>query len=239
MSKPQHFAEDERDANASGSHAPAVANDILPDTLYVIPVPQRPFFPGQIQPVAINPQEWAPTLEAIAAEGHGLVGLSYVDQQDPDSVGPRQFPEIGCVARLHRPPGTTGPGQFLVQGVKRFRILRWLTDKAPYRVQVEYPRSTGDRDSDEVKAYAMALIQQIKELLPLNPLYSEELKHYMSNFSPNQPSLLADFSAALTTAKGDQLQEILDTLPLLARMEKVLLLLRKEQIGRASCRERV
>jgi len=229
MSKPQHFAEDERDANASGSHAPAVANDILPDTLYVIPVPQRPFFPGQIQPVAINPQEWAPTLEAIAAEGHGLVGLSYVDQQDPDSVGPRQFPEIGCVARLHRPPGTTGPGQFLVQGVKRFRILRWLTDKAPYRVQVEYPRSTGDRDSDEVKAYAMALIQQIKELLPLNPLYSEELKHYMSNFSPNQPSLLADFSAALTTAKGDQLQEILDTLPLLARMEKVLLLLRKER----------
>ena len=75
----------------------------------------------------------------------------------------------------------------------------------------------------------MALIQQIKELLPLNPLYSEELKHYMANFSPNQPSLLADFSAALTTAKGDQLQEILDTLPLLARMEKVLVLLRKER----------
>ncbi|HAN69385.1 MAG TPA: endopeptidase La, partial [Halieaceae bacterium] len=229
MSKAPKFAPDEADIHATGSQAPAVASDMLPDTLYVIPVPQRPFFPGQVQPVAINPQEWAPTLEAIAAEGHGLVGLSYVEQQGSDNIGPRQFPEIGCVARLHRPPGANGPGQFLVQGVKRFRIVRWLTDSAPYRVQVEYPRSSGDRDSDEVKAYAMALIQQIKELLPLNPLYSEELKHYMANFSPNQPSLLADFSAALTTAKGDQLQEILDTLPLLARMEKVLVLLRKER----------
>ena len=60
----------------------------------------------------------------------------------------------------------------------------------------------------------MALIKEIKELLPLNPLYSEELKQYLANFSPNQPSLLADFSAALTTASGEQLQEILDTLPL-------------------------
>ena len=42
--------------------------------------------------------------------------------------------------------------------------------------------------------------KQIRELLPLNPLYSEELKHYLANFSPSQPSLLADFSAALTTA---------------------------------------
>ena len=107
--------------------------------------------------------------------------------------------------------------------------MRWLSDKPPYLVQVEYPRSQGERDSDEIKAYAMALIKEIKELLPLNPLYSEELKQYLANFSPNQPSLLADFSAALTTASGEQLQEILDTLPLRSRMEKVLTLLRKER----------
>ncbi|MDP4789788.1 MAG: endopeptidase La [Haliea sp.] len=229
MDEAQRLAQNTPDEQGLGSQAPAVASDILPDTLYLIPVPQRPFFPGQVQPVAINPKEWAPTLSAVAAEGHGLLGLSYVGQPGPDKVGPRQFPDIGCVVRLHRPPGSEASGQFLVQGVKRFRILRWLTDTAPYRVQVEYPRSSGDHDSDEVKAYAMALIKQIKELLPLNPLYSEELKHYMANFSPNQPSQLADFSAALTTANGDQLQEILDTLPLLARMEKVLVLLRKER----------
>ncbi len=223
-------SQDNNSGNRAGSQrTPAVADDVLPETLHLIPIPHRPFFPGQVQPVAINPKEWASTLEAVAAEGHALVGLSYVDQQAADSVDRRQFPDIGCVVRLHRPPGVDTPGHFLAQGIKRFRIVRWLTEAVPYRVQVEYPRSQGDRDSDEVKAYGMALIKEIKELLPLNPLYSEELKQYLSNFNPNQPSLLADFSAALTTAKGDQLQEILDTLPLLARMEKVLVLLRRER----------
>ncbi|MBT4518681.1 MAG: endopeptidase La [Halieaceae bacterium] len=214
----------------AGGHSPALADDVLPDTLYLMPIPNRPFFPGQVQPVAINPKEWGDTLDAVGEEGHGLIGLSYVDRATSDGVESRQFPEIGCVVRLHRPP-TPGEhvGEFLAQGVKRFRIVRWLSDKPPYLAQVEYPRSQGDRDSDEIRAYAMALIKAIKELLPLNPLYSEELKQYLANFSPNRPGILSDFSAALTTAKGDQLQEILDTLPLRSRMEKVLNLLRRER----------
>ncbi|KZX56905.1 endopeptidase La [Halioglobus sp. HI00S01] len=210
--------------------APAVADDVLPDTLYLMPVPNRPFFPGQVQPVGMNPQEWASTLKAVADSGTRLIGLSYVPPGENGEIDIRRFPEIGCAVRLHRPPGGADqPGQFMAQGLRRFRIVRWLNDKPPFLVQVEYPRSQGEKDSDEIKAYAMALIKAIKELLPLNPLYSEELKQYLSNFSPNQPSLLADFSAALTTASGEQLQEILDTLPLRSRMEKVLTLLRKER----------
>ncbi len=209
---------------------PAVADDVLPDTLHLIPVPYRPFFPGQVQPIAINLREWGSTLEAVHKAGNGLIGLSYLDLAASGSAEPQQFPEIGCVVRLHRPAmATEQTGQFLAQGIKRFRIVRWLSDKPPYLAQVEYPRSQGDPDSDEIKAYAMALIKQIRELLPLNPLYSEELKQYLANFSPSHPSMLADFSAALTTATGEQLQEILDTLPLQSRMEKVLTLLRKER----------
>ncbi len=214
----------------SQAHTPAVADEVLPSTLHLLPVPNRPYFPGQVQPVVINPEQWQSTLDAVAQSGAGLLGLSYVDTEHPEQAGTGQFPAIGCVVRLHRPPiGGDNAGQFLVQGIRRFRIVRWLSDKPPFLAQVEYPDSQGDRDSDEIKAYAMALIKEIKELLPLNPLYSEELKQYIANFNPNKPSLLADFSAALTSAKGDQLQEILDTLPLLSRLEKVLRLLRKER----------
>ncbi|NQD78404.1 endopeptidase La, partial [Pseudomonas sp. CM27] len=93
--------------------------------------------------------------------------------------------------------------------------------------EVEYPRQPAD-PTDEVKAYGMALINAIKELLPLNPLYSEELKNYLNRFSPNDPSPLTDFAAALTSATGSQLQEVLDCVPMLKRMEKVLPMLRKE-----------
>ena len=180
-----------------------------------MPIPNRPFFPGQVQPVAINPQEWGDTLKAVGETSNGLIGLSYVPKPENGGIDRRQFPTMGCAVRLHRQPLVAEQeGQFLAQGIRRFRVVRWLNDKPPYLAQVEYPRSQGDKDSDEIKAYAMALIKEIKELLPLNPLYSEELKQYLANFSPAQPSLLADFSAALTTASGEKLQEILETLPL-------------------------
>ncbi|MFV0476661.1 MAG: endopeptidase La [Parahaliea sp.] len=222
---------DDIDTQAA-DNAPAVAEDVLPDTLYLIPAPNRPFFPGQVQPIQISLQEWRQTLDAVANSGVNVLGLSYVpvapmhDGSPPDT---HQFPDIGCVVRLHQPPEGVANGQFLAQGLQRFRIVRWLNSEPPYRVQVEYPRTQGERDSDEVKAYTMALLRQIRELLPLNPLFSEELKQYIANINPNQPGLLADFSAALTTASGDSLQEILDTLPLLSRMDKAMTLLRKEK----------
>ena len=117
--------------------------------------------------------------------------------------------------------------QFVAQGLTRVRIRGWLRRKPPYLVEVDYPRSAQD-PRDEVKAYGMALINAIKELLPLNPLYSEELKNYLNRFSPNDPSPLTDFAAALTTAPGAELQEVLDCVPVLKRMEKVLPLLHKE-----------
>ena len=208
---------------------PAVADDVLPDTLVLLPLPGRPFYPGQVQPVSFNPDNWQATLDAIAQQGSGLLGLAFVDEPDPGKATAQQFPTTGCVVRLHRPPMAEHGGQFLAQGLRRFRIVRWLNAQGPLVAQVEYPRSQGDRESDEIKAYAMAIIAAIKELLPLNPLYSEELKQHIGQFNPNQPSLLADFAAALTTASGDQLQEILETLPLTQRMTKVLELLKREK----------
>ncbi|MEE4202097.1 MAG: endopeptidase La [Halieaceae bacterium] len=208
---------------------PAIADDVLPDTLVLLPLPGRPFFPGQVQPIALDPDQWSSTLDALSQQGKAVLGMAWIGDNDPTTANIQQFPLTGCAVRLHRPPLMQTPGQFLAQGLRRFRVVRWLNEEAPFVAQVEYPRSSGDRDSDEVRAYAMAVIAAIKELLPLNPLYSEELKQYLGNFNPNQPSLLADFAAAMTTAKAEKLQEILDTLPLQSRMAKVLELLKRER----------
>jgi ATP-dependent Lon protease len=74
----------------------------------------------------------------------------------------------------------------------------------------------------------MAVINTIKELLPLNPLYVEELRMFLDRFGPDDPSHLADFAASLTTSSKEQLQEVLEAVPLLPRMEKVLVLLNNE-----------
>jgi len=206
-----------------------VPDAVLPGALYLIPVPNRPFFPAQIQPIILNLEPWADTLKRISKSERPVVGLVYCGDQTPEELDPDTLPRIGTAVRVHNIQTDDQHAQIIVQGLKRFRIRRWLNEAPPYLVEVDYPDNASDQDSDEVRAYAMALINAIKELLPLNPLYTEELKHYLSRFSPNEPSLLTDFAAAITTASADTLQDVLDTVPLLRRMEKVLLLLRQEK----------
>ena len=201
----------------------------LPQKLYLLPITNRPFFPAQVMPVVINETPWAETIERVAATPHHVLSLFWVDQPLPadGALAPELLPTTGCAVKVHKAVREDGRIQFIAQGLSRVRITQWLSRKPPYLVEVEYPESPSD-ERDEVRAYAMALINSIKELLPLNPLYSEELKHYLNRFSPNQPSPLSDFAAALTSAKGSELQDVLDTIPVLRRMQKVLVLLKQE-----------
>jgi ATP-dependent Lon protease len=206
----------------------------LPDKLYIIPIHNRPFFPAQVLPVIVNQQPWGRTLERVSNTEHKCLAVFFVDTP-PDEHGEfdlDSLPEHGTLVRVHHVSEEGGKLQFVAQGLTRVRIRGWLSRRGPYLAEVEYPQAPND-PRDEVKAYGMALINAIKELLPLNPLYSEELKNYLNRFSPNDPSPLTDFAAALTTASGHELQEVLDTVPVLKRMEKVLPLLRKEvEVGR-------
>ena len=217
-------SEDEQDA----STGLVLPHQALPDKLYLIPVSNRPFFPAQVQPLVFSSQEWGETLHRVGQSPHKAVGLSFVGRIPGNDITSDDFPNVGCVVKIHNIVSDNDQVQFIALGMQRFKIRQWLRRRPPYLVQVEYIEPDED-DSDEVKAYALALIQAIKELIPLNPLYSEELKNYLNRFSPKDPSPLADFAAAITTAPGQELQEVLETITIQRRMEKVLVLIRKEQ----------
>ena len=42
---------------------------------------------------------------------------------------------------------------------------------------------------DELKAYAIAIINSIKQLLALSPLYSEQVRQFLSMFGPDKPDI--------------------------------------------------
>ncbi len=200
----------------------------MPDTLYLLPLTERPFFPAQTLPLLMNMEPWLATVEKIGETEQHMVGMVLIRPNSADDIDHLDFHPIGTAVRMHHPVKSDGKIQFIAEGQKRFRIVKWLSEKAPYLVQVEYVNDSRGANSNEVKAYAMAIINSIKELLPLNPLYSEELKFFLNRFSPNEPSLLTDFAASLTTATKDKLQEVLEALNLRRRMEKVLVLIKKE-----------
>jgi ATP-dependent Lon protease len=219
----------------------SIPGKVLPGVLHILPISHRPFLPVQALPVQMDEDRWLETVEKIGEESHHMVGLVMVDTPEPSDAGPEDFVEIGSVVRMHHPMKDQGMIQFIAEGIERFRIVKWLTKKPPFKAQVEYP-APPEEDIKELKAYGNAIIGMIKDLLPLNPLYGEELKTHLERFSPSDPSPLADFGAILTSASADELLDILRTIPLKRRMEKVLQLLKQElEVGRlqSSIRSRV
>ncbi|MCH8499432.1 MAG: endopeptidase La [Marinobacter sp.] len=219
-----------KDEGSNPGHSLALPDQMRPRRMYLIPVTNRPFFPAQVQPVVVNQDPWQETIKRVAETDHKILGLCFVNNPDEASAVPSsdELETIGCAVRIHHAQQEGGKIQFIAQGLQRIRIVQWLRRRPPYLVEVEYP-SEPDEPADELKAYTLAIISAIKELLRTNPLYGEEVKQYLSRFGPDDSSPLADFGASMTSAPGPELQEALNTVPLLRRMEKVLLLMRKEQ----------
>jgi len=199
-----------------------------PREIFLLPVKERPFFPGQQLPVLLNRESWEETYEAIKAGECKYIGMIYVDTEEHHKADPTDFSHIGTLVKIHEPKVKEDYIQLIAEGVCRFDIQHWVSGIAPYRAQVNYPDDIIDGTEQEFKAYSLAIMNAFKELLPLNPLYSEELKYFLNRYSASEPSQLADFAAGLTTAENDKLQEVLETLNLTERMEKVLELFKQE-----------
>ena len=203
----------------------ARAGDVLPNIIHLLPVASRPFFPGQAVPLLMDATAWAPTIQEISESENDLVGIILTHGDKSELAKSEDFYSVGAVGRIHRAQTVDGHLQVLIECLQRFRILEILTDKAPFTARVEYIKEFSGTPDDDIKSYAMAIINTIKELLPLNPLYAEELRMFLDRFGPDDPSHLADFAASLTTANKEELQEVLETPKVLPRMEKVINLL--------------
>ncbi len=204
------------------------ATEVLPGIIHLLPVTVRPFFPGQAVPLLMEAEHWQETFKEVSESGQQMLGVVLAEAPSAEEARSKDFKQVGTVCRVHRVQQSDGRLQVLVECIQRFRIEKFLSEDAPFQAQVHYFQEYDATPSKEIKAYAMAIINTIKELLPLNPLYTEELRMFLDRFGPEDPSHLADFAASLTTSSNAQLQEVLEATELLPRMEKTLVLLTNE-----------
>src|SRR5690606_41772638 len=87
---------------------------VLPGTLYLIPVPGRPLFPAQIQPIVLAMKPWRQRLERVAKHQRPVLGLLYCGDQDPAPIDPARMHAIGCAVRRHRAHHDRGHAQISI-----------------------------------------------------------------------------------------------------------------------------
>ena len=200
-----------------------------PDHLYIFPILRRPFFPGMAAPIVIEPGPYYEVLKKIAKTKEKSIGLILTksEEQDLYHLHKNDLFKVGVMARILRIiPMEQGGAQVILNMERRFTMKKTLPGK-PLRAQVRYHLEKG-KLTPTLKAYAISIVTTIKELLKLNPLFKEELQAFLGHSDFTEPSKLADFAVALTTASRDELQVVLETFDLQKRIDKALYLLKKE-----------
>lgn len=201
--------------------------------VYIFPLLRRPYFPGMAAPLVIEPGVYLETLKMIAKSQDKTVGLLLTKSETID-IYKANFDDlypVGVIAKILRIiPLDQGGAQVILNIEKRMTILEPIVDPKRLRAKVLCYQDPHP-DNDSLKAYSISIITTIKEILELNPLFKEELQIFLSHsdFTDfSEPGKLADMACALTTAKRDELQEVLETFDIQTRIDKALILLKKE-----------
>ncbi|MEJ2057995.1 MAG: LON peptidase substrate-binding domain-containing protein, partial [Desulfofustis sp.] len=126
------------------------APDVLPESLLVIPLFDRPMFPKMMGPIMVEDPRIQRMI--LQAQEKGLViylGLLLVRQTDdavthaPESID--DFHTTGVAAKVVQisPPSQENPLQMVAQAQERFVVKELIREKPVFKAIVEY---VGDED---------------------------------------------------------------------------------------------
>lgn len=215
-------------------------SELLPPNLPLLPTAPTNLFPGMILPLVLPEGKLIKVVDHVL-EGAGYLGLVFPEgEHQPLATGPTTLgngpgPEMKSSGGFHRYGVAVkvmkkinlpdNKASVLVTGLERFE-LKNVVAKEPHLVgAVKYIYEKTEK-SVEIEAMLRSAIQQFKVISKDNPLITEEMKVALVNITG--PGRLADFMASVLSR---DLQDYLDFLSIEdvgGRLERLLLLLRKE-----------
>jgi ATP-dependent Lon protease len=203
-----------------GGRSTALATRPIPeDALVLVPLRNAVLFPGVISPITIGR---ASSVAAASEAARNNLKVGFLLQRDPQSndVGPQDLHRVGTAGQIVRYAGQgTGAQHLMVQGERRFRVIEFLEGWPFLVASVAWiPEATGGGTALEAKF--LQLKAQAAEAISLLPQAPDELADVVRAIE--SPSQLADMVANLLDIANEEKQDVLETIELGARLDKVL-----------------
>src|SRR5271155_5440367 len=197
----------------------ATSSPPLPaDSLIVVPVRGMVLFPGMVLPITLGrPRAILAAQRAVREQKPvGIVMQRNAEAADPIPVDMHRTGTIANIVRYITTPD--GAHHLVCQGEQRFRVVEFLNGwpffvAQPLRIEEPAP------SSDEIEARFVHLKGQAVEALQLLPQAPAELLAAIQGV--DTPGALADMVATFMDATPDEKQEILETVEIGARLERV------------------
>jgi ATP-dependent Lon protease len=207
---------------ASETTGSGTTTPLPPDALIIVPVRNLVLFPGTIFPVTIGRAKSIAAAQQAVREQR-QVGILMQREGEADDPAPIDLYRVGTIANIVRyltaPDGTH---HVVCQGEARFRVVEFLGGY-PFMVARVTRIEEANATTPELQARFIHLKGQALEALQLMPQVPQELAASMQ--AVELPSALADLTAAYMDLKPEEKQEILETIDVGARIDRVSRLL--------------
>jgi ATP-dependent Lon protease len=188
------------------------------DALIIVPVRNTVLFPGAVAPITVaRPKSIAAAQQALREQRP--VGILLQRNAEVDDPGPDDLNRICTIANIVRYITALDDTHHVIcQGIQRARVLDFLPG-TPFLAARFLPIPEPTTTSPEIEARFLNLQRQAVEAIQLLPQAPPELVAAFQ--TTTSPSVLADLTTSYMDIKLQEKQEILETIDLSLRMEKV------------------
>ncbi|HEX6093186.1 MAG TPA: LON peptidase substrate-binding domain-containing protein, partial [Dongiaceae bacterium] len=205
-----------------GEAASATSKPLPSDAMIILPVRSIVLFPGVVFPISVGrAKSVAAAQEAIRRESQiGILMQRDESVAEPSAI---EMHRVGTAANILRyVTAPDGSHHLVCQGEQRFRVAEFL-DGYPFLVARVIRLPEGEAPGSEMEARLLHLRQQALEALQLLPQAPQELIAAVQ--AAESAAALADMVAAYMDLKPEEKQEILETIDLPTRIDRVSRLL--------------
>jgi ATP-dependent Lon protease len=207
---------------SEGALGAAPSPPLPPDALIIVPVRGLVLFPTTVLPITLGrPRSVLAAQTAVREQKPvGIVMQRNAEMADPLPVDLHRMGTVANIVRYLTAPD--GSNHLICQGEQRFRVVDYLSGW-PFFVAKTERIPEPSPTSNEIEARFVHLKGQAIEAIQLLPQAPNELLATIQGV--DSPSALADLVATFMDATPDEKQEILETVDIGARMERVSRLL--------------
>ncbi|MEE9200504.1 MAG: endopeptidase La [Candidatus Brocadiales bacterium] len=193
----------------------------IPSELPVLPVVDTVVFPQMVTALGVSTEKELKLLDHVLT-GKRLLALALQKEEkekEEEAVRPEDLHEYAVVVivlQMLRMPDNTA--RMLVQGISRLKIDEF-TQKEPYLVAKVHTLEDKIETGMEMDALARSASDQFLKMISMASNLPEELKVAVMNI--DNPGRLADMIASHLTINLQEKEEILETLNVKERLQKI------------------
>ena len=197
----------------------------IPEQIPILPLRGTVLYPELILPIMVGRKRSVKLIDD-AMEKDRIIGVVTQKRSETEDPKENELYRIGVAALILRMiREMDGSQRVIVQGLSRIKIQQY-TQKDPYYVANVETIDESPAQGVEIEALIMNVKNLFQRAVDLAPYLTNEMGQMVSNIK--SPGILADLVASNLNIPTTEKQNILDTLEMTDRLNKVHILLNKE-----------